>query len=106
LQRLLRLEDIDDFADELEDRFGERPPDIEMLLDLARFGVKAAELGVAQIDAGPLAIALTPADKQAGKRLNAATKRLHQANDRLICKLGEGAQVLAELSALLDDMAS
>jgi transcription-repair coupling factor (superfamily II helicase) len=59
-----------------------------------------------QIDAGPLAIALTPADKQAGKRLSAATKRVEQAGDRLICKLGEGAQVLTELSALLYDMAS
>jgi transcription-repair coupling factor (superfamily II helicase) len=106
LQRLSRLEDIDDFADELEDRFGERPPEVDMLLDLARFGVKAAALGMVQIDAGPLAIALTPADKQAGKRLSAATKRVEQAGDRLICKLGEGAQVLTELSALLDDMAS
>lgn len=103
LQRFSRPEEVDDFADELEDRFGERPPEVEMLLDHARFGLKAAALGVTQIDAGPRAIAFTPADKAVGKRL-ASNKRLEQAGERLVHKLDEGAEPLAELSILLDEI--
>lgn len=106
LQRLSSVEDMVEFADELEDRFGKRPPEVEMLLDLARFGIKAAALGVTQVDAGPLAIALTPADKVAAKRLSRSTQRLEQVGDRLICKLDEDTQVFVELAALLDDMAA
>lgn len=105
LQRFTRVEEIDEFADELEDRFGERPPEVEMLLDLARFGIKAAAVGVRQVDAGPRAIALTPADKAAGKRLSKTVTRLEQAGDRLIYKLDEGAQPLVEIAALLDELA-
>ncbi|SFV38464.1 transcription-repair coupling factor (superfamily II helicase) [Devosia crocina] len=104
LQRLRRAEEIDDFADELEDRFGERPAEVDLLLDLARFGIKAADLGVVQIDAGPLAIALTPADKRAAKRLAAASKTFEATGERLVHKLAEGTQPLEALTALLDQL--
>ena len=53
LARLTKVADIDDFADELEDRFGEAPPDLAALLTLARLRCLCAGSGVARLEAGP-----------------------------------------------------
>lgn len=61
--RLGRLRDdaaIDGFEAELEDRFGTLPEDARILLATARLRERMRELGIARIDAGPAAIALTP----------------------------------------------
>ncbi|MXP00591.1 DEAD/DEAH box helicase [Altererythrobacter xixiisoli] len=61
--RLARLETAEGlalFAEELEDRFGSFPPEVDMLLRVARVRLAAREAGIARIDAGPAAIALTP----------------------------------------------
>ena len=61
--RLGRLRDdaaIDAFEAELEDRFGELPEDVATLLTLARLRERMRAMGIARIDAGPAAIALTP----------------------------------------------
>ena len=53
LARLDRAADVDDFADELHDRFGEPPDELVHLLSLTRLRCLCAETGVAQLDAGP-----------------------------------------------------
>ncbi|MGR6329571.1 helicase-related protein [Sphingomonas sp. XXL09] len=61
--RLSRLRDdaaLDDFEAELEDRFGELPAEARQLLGVARVRERMRTLGIARVDAGPAAIALTP----------------------------------------------
>lgn len=61
--RLGRLRDaaaLDDFEAELEDRFGELPEAARQLIGVARLRERMRDLGIARIDAGPAAIALTP----------------------------------------------
>jgi transcription-repair coupling factor (superfamily II helicase) len=71
LQRLEKAAEIDDFADELEDRFGALPPEATALLDLARLKVAAASAGIVKIGAGPTGIAIEFAHPKGGpaKRL-------------------------------------
>ncbi|WP_322963789.1 TRCF domain-containing protein [Sphingomonas fuzhouensis] len=61
--RLGRLRDdaaLDAFEAELEDRFGELPQEAATLLALARLRERMRAMGIARIDAGPAAMALTP----------------------------------------------
>lgn len=46
-------EDIDSFAAELVDRFGEMPVDVENLLEIVRIKMYCKRAGVVQLDAGP-----------------------------------------------------
>jgi transcription-repair coupling factor (superfamily II helicase) len=94
--RLGRLRDdaaLDAFEAELEDRFGELPEDAATLLILARLRERMRSLGIARIDAGPAAIALTPhgrdtdlgglegLEEKDGRYL--LKERLESADDRL-----------------------
>jgi transcription-repair coupling factor (superfamily II helicase) len=61
--RLARIEDVDGLdalTDELEDRFGDLPDAVRLLLAIARIRVAARAADIQRIDAGPAAIALTP----------------------------------------------
>ncbi len=61
--RLARAADsaaLDSLEEELIDRFGALPPEAETLLAMLRIGMLARHAGIARIDAGPAAIALTP----------------------------------------------
>ncbi len=102
LQRFTKPEEIDDFADELEDRFGARPCELEALLATAKLALLAADLGIQRIDAGPKAIAITPG-KSAD--LKAIIKRsgdcLQPHNDRLTAERDGSDDVLAEIASLL-----
>ena len=60
LARLLDTDSIDAFEAEIEDRFGAMPAAAAALLDVARIRALARDAGIARIDAGPAAIALTP----------------------------------------------
>jgi transcription-repair coupling factor (superfamily II helicase) len=53
LSVLERRSDIDAFAAELVDRFGELPEEVKHLLDVVEIKGLARQAGVAQIDAGP-----------------------------------------------------
>jgi transcription-repair coupling factor (superfamily II helicase) len=75
--RLARLEtvgEIDDFEEEIEDRFGAPPDEVSTLFAFARLRCLARAAGVRQVDAGPKAIAVTMASK--GTR--ALVKRLKE----------------------------
>jgi len=66
--RLVKLGDpsaIDGFEEELEDRFGTLPPPAARLLDWMRVRLLAQSAGTSAINAGPAAIAFTPADRSA-----------------------------------------
>jgi transcription-repair coupling factor (superfamily II helicase) len=60
IARLASAAGLDALADELEDRFGALPPEAATLLEVARIRLLARAAGIARIDAGPAAIALTP----------------------------------------------
>ncbi len=53
LANLKAREDIDAFADELVDRFGPLPGEVEHLLDVVEIKALCHRAGIAQIDAGP-----------------------------------------------------
>ena len=53
LATLKAREDIDSFADELLDRFGPLPGEVEHLLDVVEIKALCLRAGIAQIDAGP-----------------------------------------------------
>jgi transcription-repair coupling factor (superfamily II helicase) len=59
LARLMDLDAVAQFADEVEDRFGPPPEEVVTLLDLARVSIRAREAGISRIDAGPKGVALT-----------------------------------------------
>jgi len=94
--RLARTGDtasLDAFELEIEDRFGALPDEAKRLLDTARVRMLAHDIGIARIDAGPAAIALTPrrgaaiatgetALEDRGGRLILA-ERIEAANERL-----------------------
>jgi transcription-repair coupling factor (superfamily II helicase) len=53
LSLIEKREDIDAFAAELADRFGEVPPEVHHLLDVMEIKALCRRAGIAQIDAGP-----------------------------------------------------
>ncbi|HEY8616525.1 transcription-repair coupling factor [Phenylobacterium sp.] len=59
LARMADLEEVEAFAEELEDRFGALPEASLALLDRARLRTLALAAGVLRVDAGPKAVALT-----------------------------------------------
>ncbi len=78
-RRLARLPDQDAaaaFAEELEDRFGELPEPVQLLIAQAGLRAWCAANGITRLDAGPHAIALTTADPASAQAL---TKRFDGA---------------------------
>jgi len=60
LARLGSADEVEEFAEELEDRFGPLPVETEALLNIGRIQGLATAARVVRIDAGPKAVALTP----------------------------------------------
>jgi transcription-repair coupling factor (superfamily II helicase) len=60
LSRLTDSHELDQFVDELEDRFGEIPSEAQTLMDATRVKILAAAVQIMRIDVGPSAIAFTP----------------------------------------------
>lgn len=102
--RLARIEEVgalDAFEEELEDRFGALPDEARLLIELARVRLLARGAGVAKVDAGPAAIALTPQHRgdapeglteKNGRWIMAA--RIDDAQERLT-KVGEVLEAVA-----------
>jgi transcription-repair coupling factor (superfamily II helicase) len=87
--RLARLSDegeLERFEAELADRFGDLPEEAEALLAEARIRLLAKAAGIARIDAGPAAIALTPLNT--GK----APAGLEDRNGRWLLRLEPGGE--------------
>ncbi|MBV9654480.1 MAG: DEAD/DEAH box helicase, partial [Acetobacteraceae bacterium] len=61
LARVLRLGEqaaLDEVRDELEDRFGAPPPQVENLLAVTAIRLRCRRLGIAKLDAGPAGVAI------------------------------------------------
>jgi transcription-repair coupling factor (superfamily II helicase) len=75
-------------AEEIEDRFGPPPDELTALLAVNRLKRLCREAGVARVDAGPQAIALTFKDRNEGDRAIAQTlngsESLAWRNGRLV----------------------
>jgi transcription-repair coupling factor (superfamily II helicase) len=101
IARLASPGELDALADELEDRFGALPPEVQDLIALAQVRQLARAAGIARIDAGPGAIALTP-------RPGFAThsEELEQKGDRLLLKerIDDPRERLARLRTLLEEL--
>jgi transcription-repair coupling factor (superfamily II helicase) len=76
--------EIEDFAAEIEDRFGPIPDEVSNLLALARLAHSCRLLGIAKIDGGPQAIALTFRRRSAGAGLEKCDERLSWRGERLV----------------------
>jgi transcription-repair coupling factor (superfamily II helicase) len=103
LARLADLPALDAFEEELADRFGELPEDAQRLLAVARLRLLARSAGIARIDAGPAAIALTPHGRCSGQ---AEAFGLEEKNGRLLLKerIEEAEARLERIAALLADL--
>jgi transcription-repair coupling factor (superfamily II helicase) len=86
LARLRQPAQMDEFADEIEDRFGPPPPATRNLIDLARIADRARRVGIVHIDAGPVGIAITfsPEAADAARRPVARFGNVHWAGDRAV----------------------
>ncbi|WP_114942841.1 transcription-repair coupling factor [Microvirga calopogonii] len=90
LARFNASESIEDLEAEIEDRFGSIPEPVRNLLKLAHLRQLCRQLGIARIDAGPQAIALTFRPGLAEKpslqaKIEASQGRLDWSKERLVC---------------------
>jgi transcription-repair coupling factor (superfamily II helicase) len=82
LARLVSRAELDAFEEELVDRFGVEPKEAATLLRIANARIVARDAGIAKVDAGPNAIALTPRSEMARRAVAAAG--LTARNGRLL----------------------
>jgi transcription-repair coupling factor (superfamily II helicase) len=106
--RLLRAGDfkaLDDLQDEFDDRFGELPDEVSILIRLARLRIAADRFGVCRIDAGPRGLALSFASKPSRKQFEAMSQvcQGEYRDERLVFKLStdDGLERLSFLEKLL-----
>jgi transcription-repair coupling factor (superfamily II helicase) len=94
IARMDASESIDDLEEEIEDRFGPLPETLENLLRLTSMRQTCRRLGIARIDAGPQAIALSFRPGAAEKRpvqdmIAAAQGALRWSGERLVLAVAE-----------------
>jgi transcription-repair coupling factor (superfamily II helicase) len=102
--RLARLSDggaLEAFEAELNDRFGEPPEQAEALLATTRIRMLAKAAGIVRIDAGPAAVAFTPA------RPSSPPAGLEDKNGRWLLRFAEGTAepLLPAIESVLADLA-
>ncbi|PVE57985.1 DEAD/DEAH box helicase [Arthrobacter sp. TPD3018] len=100
LARLRDVEDVEAFEEELRDRFGDVPDAAARLIALARVRELARAHGVARIDAGPAAVALTP---RADSDIAAHVDGLEAKNGRLILaeRIADPGERMERIATLL-----
>ncbi|RST30055.1 DEAD/DEAH box helicase [Sphingomonas ginkgonis] len=103
LARATSGDDLDQLADELEDRYGAVPPAAAQLLDDRRLALGARALGLKRVQIGPSGIALTPAS---GTKLPKDAP-VEVKGDRWLLKFPPvtDAEARAKAAALLDELA-
>jgi hypothetical protein len=94
--------EVDALAEEIEDRFGALPAETATLIEIARIRLLAREAGIARVDAGPAAIALTPRPDFAAEACG-----LERKGDRLLLKerTETDGERLTKLRAFLERLA-
>ncbi|KQT35435.1 DEAD/DEAH box helicase [Sphingomonas sp. Leaf412] len=101
LARIDAARDLDAFEMELEDRFGTLPEAAARLLTIARIRLKMREIGIARIDAGPAAIAITT---RPGAETPSPALALREKGGRLLLdeRIADAAVRLDRVDAVLD----
>ncbi|WP_142846387.1 DEAD/DEAH box helicase [Telmatospirillum sp. J64-1] len=110
-RRLMRLEheeEVADFLEEMEDRFGPVPPQLEALGRLKRLKLRCGRAGIARVEIGPQAIAVTLDENSPAARrfeTRAAGEDFAKKNGRLIKPLEgrDGLEVLEEMVGRLPE---
>jgi transcription-repair coupling factor (superfamily II helicase) len=112
IARLDPLQSVDDLYAEIEDRFGALPHPVRNLIDLAEIKQLCIRLGIARIDAGPQAIALSfrpgTADRLPIEQAIKASKgELRLSGERLILvrSIEEAEERLKPILKLLSGLA-
>ena len=85
--RLARLASADEahaFRDEVEDRFGPLPREVEALLDAAALRLRCRALGIAKADAGPKGLALTFRTLARAEAAAAVLPQARRKDERLV----------------------
>ncbi len=110
--KLLRAsapKELDDLEEEFEDRFGEPPQDVTLLLRTTRLQLVAGRFGIAKLDAGPKALAMTFVAKTPAKVVAVIMRETGavQRDDRLIFEHASktGAERLQFFESLLASIA-
>ncbi len=104
LRRMFRLEDLPSltqFTDELQDRFGAPPPEVQALLAVQRLRLLAEIMRLTRIDAGGTSCAVTPIDRHKAEEIASVLGGTHNRG-RIIIPIAHRdpvvrAQKLAEL---------
>jgi transcription-repair coupling factor (superfamily II helicase) len=111
LARFNSHETIDELEAEIEDRFGAIPESVQNLLRLANLQQLCRRLGIARIDAGPQAIALTFRPGSADKlslqmTIDASQGMLHWSKERLIFSVSseQAEERQKQILGLLDSL--
>ena len=103
--RLSRLVDetrLDALEGELADRFGPLPPAAERLIDASRIAILARATGIARIDAGPAAIAITP--REAAQDMSKCVGLAKKDGRWLLKEQTDDADRLARVTSLLESI--
>jgi transcription-repair coupling factor (superfamily II helicase) len=99
------MKELDELEEEFDDRFGEPPEELSILLRLTRLQIAAGRLGLVRLDAGPKALAVTLTTKTPAKAITALSKKADavRQGDRLIFSrtTSTGLERLSFLEALL-----
>ena len=100
LARLQGTEQVDAFAEELEDRFGDTPPGLSALLTLARLRCLCAAAGISRLDLGPRGASFRAEGPFALSELHARLGGIVRG-DRLVSDVAGSTQVerVASLTA-------
>jgi transcription-repair coupling factor (superfamily II helicase) len=106
LSALMTEDGIAEFEDEIADRFGPPPRSVTRLFELARLKCRCRALGVARLDAGPQAIALTFRPDREGKEAlaNSSDNEWEWRGERLVYPHGseDDDELLSLAAGLLD----
>ena len=113
-RRLARLRDeaeVEPLREEIEDRFGPLPDELDLLLAVAALRARCRRLGVAALAAGPSGVSLTLKDTPCRADREAALERLwegrvRRADERLVFAMdAEGPPgILSNARAVLDQL--
>jgi transcription-repair coupling factor (superfamily II helicase) len=106
LNELTTEDEVTEFEDEIADRFGPPPRQVTRLFELLRLKCRCRALGIARLDVGPQAIALTFRPDAQGKDevVNSSDDGWEWRGERLIYPRGsENTEELLSLAAELLD---
>jgi transcription-repair coupling factor (superfamily II helicase) len=108
LLRASKTSELDGFAEEFEDRFGELPEEVSILFRLTKLRIGASGLGLSKIDGGPLGMAISSVRRPTQKMIKLLTKS-HPAvfrEGRLIYarETNTGLDRMAFLEEIIEDI--